>query len=391
MITHKALSLLTAVSILLFTACAQPAKNAKTAPGSETSAPEPPPTLTVTGEMELSYAKMFSVRHCDGGYELINIGDDSYLLVPENADIPPDSSEYTVIRQPLDNIYLAASSAMDLFIAIDGLGSIGMTSTEVDDWSLPKVVNAIADEDICYVGKYSAPDYEFLTSERCPLAIESTMIYHTPEVREQLEALGIPVMVERSSYETHPLGRMEWIKLYGLLTGKYAAAEQFFNEKAEIFNSMELTDLPQEERQTAAFFYVSPNGYVNIRKPGDYISQMIELAGGKYLFTAADLEVSENALSTMNIQLEVFYEKAKDADVLIYNSTTTGELETLDELKALSPVFAEMKAMKNGNVWCTNKNMFQQTTCAAEMTKDLNLIFTGKTEETTPTYLHKLR
>ena len=39
------------------------------------------------------------------------------------------------------------------------------------------------------------------------------MIYHTPEVKEQLEDFGVPVLVERSSYENHPLGRMEWIKL----------------------------------------------------------------------------------------------------------------------------------------------------------------------------------
>ena len=46
------------------------------------------------------------------------------------------------------------------------------------------------------------------------------MIYHTPEVKERLEEFGIPVLVERSSYESHPLGRVEWIKLYGVLLGK---------------------------------------------------------------------------------------------------------------------------------------------------------------------------
>lgn len=54
----------------------------------------------------------------------------------------------------------------------------------------------------------------------CGLAIENTMIYHTPEVKEQLERFGIPVLVERSSYEEDPLARMEWVKLYGLLLGK---------------------------------------------------------------------------------------------------------------------------------------------------------------------------
>ena len=47
-----------------------------------------------------------------------------------------------------------------------------------------------------------------LYSQGCGLALTSTMIYHNPEVKEQLERFGVPVLVERSSYESHPLGRM---------------------------------------------------------------------------------------------------------------------------------------------------------------------------------------
>ena len=74
--------------------------------------------------------------------------------------------------------------------------------------------------DILYAGNYSAPDYEQILAEGCDLAIENTMVYHTPEVKEQLEKFGIPVMVDYSSYETEPLGRTEWVKLYGLLADR---------------------------------------------------------------------------------------------------------------------------------------------------------------------------
>ncbi len=82
-----------------------------------------------------------------------------------------------------------------------------------------------------YAGKYSAPDYERIVDKSCSLAIESTMIYHCPKVKEQLENLGVPVLVERSSYEADPLGRMEWIKLYGVLTGKEQLAEELFEKE----------------------------------------------------------------------------------------------------------------------------------------------------------------
>ena len=67
-------------------------------------------------------------------------------------------------------------------------------------------------------------------------------------------------------------------------------------------------------------------------KTGDYVSNMIELAGGKYV--PEDTGESDNALSTMNMQMEEFYAKAKDADYIIYNSTIDGELSTIDELLA---------------------------------------------------------
>ena len=60
--------------------------------------------------------------------------------------------------------------------------------------------------DILYAGKYSKPDYELILANGCKLAIESTMINHTPDVKEKLEELGIPVLVEQSSYENASAG-----------------------------------------------------------------------------------------------------------------------------------------------------------------------------------------
>lgn len=346
--------------------------------------------MSFIGSMELKYAEQFSVDYCENGCSVVTIGDDRFLIVPENTDVPEDTAGMTVIRQPIENIYVAATSAMDLFDSIDKLDDVKMTSTNSGSWSLPAIRSAIDSGNINYIGKYSSPDYETLVSENCGLAVESTMIYHTPEVKEQLQLLGIPVLVERSSYETHPLGRMEWVKLYGLITGESEAAEELFNEKTKAFDKISVTDIAEDERKTAAFFYITSNGYFSIRKPGDYVSKMIELAGGRYIFTADDLKVDDNALSTMNIQTETFYDIAKNADILIYNSTIDGELDSIDQLIGKCGVLADFKAVKEGNVWCTGQNMFQQTTGAADMICDLNAVFTDTADSSDLTYLHKL-
>lgn len=345
----------------------------------------------ITGSMELEYAEQFSVDYCADGCSLVTIGEDRFIVVPEGNDVPQNTEGATVIRQPLSNIYVAASSAMDLFDAAGGLGAVTMTSTSADSWSLPNIRSAVSSGEIEFIGKYSSPDYETLVSQNCGLAVESTMIYHSPKVKEQIQELGIPVIVERSSYETHPLGRMEWIKLYGLLLGDPDPAKELFDEKIKAFEELPDIDIPENERKTAAFFYITSNGYASIRKPGDHVSKMIELAGGRYIFTADDLNVDDNALSTMNIQIETFCDTARDADILIYNSTIDGELETIDQLVEKCGVLSDFKAVKNGDVWCAGQNMFQQTTGAADMICDLNAVFSGTADEEKLTFLHRLK
>ena len=51
------------------------------------------------------------------------------------------------------------------------------------------------------------------------------MILHSPKVQEMIEDLDIPVFVDYSSYESHPLGRTEWIKVYGAMLNKEKEAE----------------------------------------------------------------------------------------------------------------------------------------------------------------------
>lgn len=368
-------ALLTVTVLLLLCGCA--GRREETAAG----------LSAVTGRMELLYAERFTVDRYADGTSLVTIdGSERYLTVPAGVGIPEGLPEdVTVLRTPMERLYVASSSAMDPFRRLGALGAVRWTSTTEGNWSLPEVREAMEAGDLVYAGKYSAPDFEALLEEGCSLAVENTMIYHSPEIREQLEGLGIPTLVERSGYEPHPLGRMEWIKLYGLLTGREAEAEAFFREQTEAVRSI----LDGEDTgKTAAFFYISPNGYVNVRRPGDYVSRMIELAGGHYALTDAGDE--ETALSTMNMQMEAFYAAAKDADVLIYNATVDGGVDTLEELLEKNALLEGFKAVRDGGAWCTGQNMFQESSGAAGTIRDLHAIFTGETDGKDLTYLYHL-
>ena len=344
--------------------------------------------LKKTGSMDLYYAEQFAVDYCEGGAVLLTIGeDDRYVLLPPDAETPEElPEEVSVIRLQPENIYLASSSVMDYFRELDALSLIRFTGTKQNDWSIPEVRSAMEANKILFAGKYSSPDYELLLGEGCGLAIENTMIYHNPETLEMLERIGIPVIVEKSSYEKHPLGRLEWIRLYGLLTGKSAEADVFFEESMKIIRSVS-TDADRKPR--IAFFYLTSSGYANVRRPGDYITKMIEMSGGLYAFDSLE-SGNDESLSSVNMQMESFYEGAKDADILIYNSTIAGELNSLDELLGKSGLLEDFKAVREGRVWCTNHDMFQQFTGAAEMMREMNAIFYGKAEDEM-SYFYRLK
>lgn len=331
--------------------------------------------LSFTDACNVTYAQCFSLQACED-YELISmVNGDHYLLIPKGGKVPMDIPEgITVLQKPLDHTYLVSSSVFDLLQTLEVMDRVTLSGTKEEDLHIEGAVEALQQGRMTYAGKYSMPDYELLLQKNCNLAIENTMIYHTPETKEQLERIGIPVLVEQSSHEAHPLGRMEWIKVYGMLFDREKEAEALFDEQVE-----KMLPIMQKEKtgQTVAFFYVNANGIINVRKPGDYISRMIELSGGEYAFSG---EVEENALSTMNMQMEDFFMSAGEADIIIYNSTVSGKLESVDELLAMNPLFAQFKAVKDKKVYTTDRNFFQSTWGLGEFMQDLDKVFRGEDE-----------
>ncbi len=345
--------------------------------------------LTFDHSMELTYAEQFSVDYYKDGYALITIAEEGqFLVVPEGKEAPKDlDPKIAVIQKPVENIYLVATSAMNLFCALDALDHISLSGTDADGWHIEEAKKALENGSISFAGKYSAPDYELILDKKCSLAVESTMIYHTPEVKEKLEQFGIPVLVEHSSYESHPLGRTEWLKLYAVLLDKEKEAEQLFQQQAE---KLEKIQDSRNTGKTVAFFYINSVGAANVRKSNDYVAKMIDLAGGEYIFR--NLGEKDNALSTMNMQMEEFYASAKDADYIIYNSTIDGELTDISQLLAKSSLLGDFKAVKDGNVWCTEQNLFQETLELGTMIEDIHTMLTSEDETLDSlTFMHKLK
>ena len=336
------------------------------------SNPEVGGNLVHTGSLDLAWATGFTVDLYEGDRALACIADGTrYLFVPA-GDAPQGIAEdVTVLERPLSNIYLASSSTLCLFAALGAVNCVSHVSVTQETCTVEAFTQAIASGDIVYGGKYSAPDYEAFLNGGCRLAVENTMIYHTPEVREKLMQLGVPVIVEQSSLESAPLGRLEWIMLWGAMLDKVSAAQEVLDRQAQLIADVEARVAAQPLDCTVAFFYINANGAAVVRKPGDYVAKMIAMAGGTYAFAQLG-STDENRSSSTTLEMEAFYAQAKDADVIIYNSTVAGRLKGLDELVALNPLLADFKAVKNRRAWCCEQNVYQQMTATGEVVADLH-------------------
>ena len=273
---------------------------------------------------------------------------------------------------------------MAFFDALDSCDAVSFSGTKAEDWYIDSAKSAMESGRIRYAGKYREPDYELLLQNNCPLSIQSTMIEHTPEVKEKLTELGITVFVDYSSYEAHPIGRSEWIKVYGELLGKPDEAGRLFDEQAALLENL---GEKQDTGKTVVFFYITESGQIITRKSGDYVSKMIALAGGKNAFENLG---DGGGTSTVKMEMEQFYASAKDADIVIYNNDIGKDVSSLDDLIAKNQLLADFKAVKNGDVWCTRENIFQETMKIGEIIADFNAVFSGTAKDTPPQYLYRL-
>ena len=336
-----------------------------------------------------------------------------------NKEKKGDALELTVLQQPLTTTYVAASAVMASLCDLGAVSQIRFSGLREEGWYVDEARTAMKKGSMLFAGKYSEPDYETLLREGCDLALESTMIYRSPEVIEKLSALGIPVYIDYSSYEPHVLGRLEWIRVYGALFGHEEKAQQWYQTErdriraiqkdaekasvgaAQIGKSTEKSgtktsvdsknktsstktgsesagqDATAVQRPTVVYFYVNASGQIQVRQPNDYIPELLELAGARYL--APDMSgLGGSRKSNVTVSLEDFYSSCRDADYLIYSATLDRPLSSIQELLGKNALFADFKAVKEGHVYTTDKDFYQLSDRMADFAEDVSRMLQGQ-------------
>ncbi|WP_158589493.1 ABC transporter substrate-binding protein [Butyrivibrio sp. CB08] len=350
---------------------------------------------------DITYATGFKIYRLEGDYVLISVRDSRYyLIIPEDTTVSglpelgegivslspigdPDV-ELVAVRRPIDSIYLAASAVMCQFDAIDAIDLIKLSGTQRDDWYVDAAKDAMDAGSLLYGGKYSAPDYEMMVDKDVDLAIDNTMILHSPKVIEKLEKLGIPTFVDWSSYEESILGRLEWIKVYGVLSGKEDEAAKVFLQQKQM---VEAVDAGALKGKSVAVFSVNTRHQICTKKGNDYLVKIIEAAGGTYLMPEGVSD--DNNQSQVTISVEAFYQYAREADILIYNAVIEDAPGSLSDLAGMDSTFGDFEAVKSGEVYVVSGSLYQLASKSGSIAQSVGEVLSGEKEKTD--YIYKLK
>ena len=365
------------VMIFSFAACENNAgNNTNNAANNAANTNEPAKfELKSQGQMKIEYAERFSIELFEGGYRLITAGTHGlkYLVVPEGKPAPGEGdidANTVVLQMPITKVYMCSTGMESLIDAIGALDCTPLVGTDKSGWYLPNVVAAMENGTIKFGGKYSEPDFEKIVSEGIQFHVNTTMIDSKPDVLEKFDELKIPTLVEDSSKEGSPLARVEWVKLFGVIFGKEAEAEKYFEEQKKMVEEATSASLGK----TVAMGYISSaNDKYYARNGGDYYAQMLGMAGGVYEFGKNSQDKTGNATLTK----EAWYDAFKDADYLFYMNFAA-KFYSIKELTDFEPLLADMKAVKSGNVWITSADFTQSTAAIAGILKDMHTILAAE-------------
>lgn len=264
----------------------------------------------------------------------------AYALVDRNKDIPQGlDEEFTVVAVPLQRsvIFSSTNSA-----AIAELGALNAIAAVADgNFYSPSdtVARLIAQGRITDIGSSMSPDPEKIVNLDPDALLVSPFQNAGHGV---LEDLGVPVIECADYMENSPLARAEWILFLGELYGNRQLARDIFTQVSTDYEALTFKaalssyrPLVLPELVVSGVWYV-PGGQ-------SYMATMFADAGAAYPWA------DDSSTGSLQLSIEQVIDKASDADIWIMRNFAP--LRSNADLLALSPLYSEFKAFRDGRVY----------------------------------------
>ncbi|GIV85159.1 MAG: ABC transporter substrate-binding protein [Candidatus Roseilinea sp.] len=270
-----------------------------------------------------------------------------YVIVQCGAPKPEGFENAVVIEAPAKDVIAMSTTQLPHLEKLDLLDRlIGLDSfTYVNN---PKVRALIEAGALIEIGFGAQVNVEKTIVAKPDLVMTYGVGDPQYDAHPKLLEAGIPTVLNAEYMEGTPLGRAEWIKFTALFFNKEGKAQEAYAAMKQRYQNVAEQAKAAANKPTVISSMASKDKW-SVPGGGSYMARLILDAGGAYLY--AD-DISAGSLS---LAFEEVYDKAVNADVWLLNS-----FQRYDSIKAIleeEPRYAEMAAVKDGNVWNNDKRV----------------------------------
>lgn len=307
-------------------------------------------------ENEIKQASILSISHRDG-FTQVDVKNPwtegktlhTYILVPRNAELPDDLPEGTVVRTPIERALVHSSVHA---CAMRDLGKIDAVKgvCDAEYYKIPEITEGLTKGTVTNAGSSMQPNIEKI------LEMQPDAIIVSPYQNAgygAVETLGIPIIECADYMENTPLGRAEWMKLFGALLGCEEAADSIFESTCSEYEAVRSQADAAATKPTIISEMVL-SGVWFVPGGNSYMAKMFADAGGSYPWS------DNNESGSLQLDFSQVLNKAKDADVWVLKSSA---INTYDDLAKAYELNSEFDAFKNRRAWVCNTtttNLFEE-------------------------------
>ncbi|MDI5951159.1 ABC transporter substrate-binding protein [Flavobacterium yafengii] len=293
----------------------------------------------------IEYASGLSINKYEG-YSVVTVSNPwpeanknfTYILKEKNSSIPDSLQKYTTISVPLESIVVTSTTNIP-FLEMLGVEKSLVGFPHTDYVSSEKTRKLIDGGAVKNIGQNEKLNMEQLIELEPNLIVTFGVDNNNPMI-DNLQKSGLKVLIQADWMEQTPLGKAEWIKLYGALFGKEKEAKTLFDEIVKNYN--DAIQLVATKKPTATVLYGSMyQDQWYVAKGNSWVARFMKDAKANYLW--ANVE----GTGSLSLPFEKILEKAKTAKYWI----ATGSFKSIAEFENSNPHYSQFDASKSKNVY----------------------------------------
>ncbi len=265
------------------------------------------------------------------------------LLILRDGELPPEGFEGAVVHAPVRRVVCMSSSHIAMFDAlgcvekVKGVSGMGYISN--------KYILAHRDS-IADVGYDANIDFERLRSLRPDIVLLYAVSGDNTVVSGKLREMAIPYIYIGDYVEQSPLGKAEWMHVVAEMTDRHELCATRFDSLTARYETLRSSVAEEQDTKPVRVMFNTPyRDTWFMPSKESYMVRLVEDAGGEYVYP------ENRGSASVPVDIEQAYMLARGADVWL----NVEGCNTLAELKAENPRFADMPAVKERRVWSCNR------------------------------------